>query len=402
AYSCNPYKGSEAGNGWNLSFQLAQQGHQVWCFTSSRNREDIDKYLADNEVTNLEMVFIPMPKWADRFYEKSQMGVYYHYIVWQSRAGKKARKLHKEVNFDMVHHITLASPQMGSGMWRLNIPFVYGPLGGGQFAPEAFKKYFHGYWKQETRRAMVSNLLMKYNPNTRKALKAADVVLVTNPETHNFLKSEVKHKLEYFLDTSLPEDFFAESMPQRPARKEIKLLWVGRIYARKGLPLVLEGLSKVDPSIAYKLTIVGDGPMGAMVPGWIKEFDLEDKVDWIGRIPWNEVKKAYLEHDVFIFCSLRESFGSQLLESMAYGLPIITLNHQGAGYFVPDEASIKVSVESPEQSAQEIAAAVALLSKDPDKRYQMGQVGFDFAREQVWSKKTRHLGEKYDRLLNPA
>ena len=398
AYACNPNKGSEQGNGWNLAYQMSKLGHEVWCFTNTKGKEDIEAFLENEPNENLHIVFVEVPNILEKLY-KYQPGVYLHYVYWQRKASNIALKLHKKVRFDLIHHITLASPQLGSGMWKLGIPFVYGPLGGGQVAPKNFERYFYQWIKQEKRRDQVSNLLLKYNKNTYKALKKADLIFVTNEETHDLVSQFKPQRVEYFLDTSLPETFFPDQLPERKTDGPIKLLWVGRIFARKGLPLVLEGLAKVDQTIPFELTIVGDGPLGYKVPELIKESGLQENVNWVGRIPWHEVKEAYMNHDVFLFCSLRDSFGSQFLEALAYGLPVVTLNHQGTKIFVPDEASIKVDVNHPDETTQQIANAIKELYQNPEKRVQMGKHGFEYAANKTWTKKAVEINQKYDTVL---
>ena len=60
-----------------------------------------------------------------------------------------------------------------------------------------------------------------------------------------------------------------------------------------------------------------------------------------------------------LFTSLRDSFGSQVLEAMAMGLPIICLDLHGAHDFVPDAASLKVSIGSPGETVHNLAGAIA-------------------------------------------
>ena len=49
-----------------------------------------------------------------------------------------ARKLHQQVRFDVVHHVTFVKYTMPSFMALLPVPFVWGPVGGGETTPSGF------------------------------------------------------------------------------------------------------------------------------------------------------------------------------------------------------------------------------------------------------------------------
>jgi glycosyltransferase involved in cell wall biosynthesis len=398
AYGCNPYKGSEYGHGWNWAWHLAEAGHEVWCMTTPRGQADIEKYLTEKSHPNLKFVFVHVPNWVNKTY-RNQAGVYFNYIYWQRTAYKVAKKLDKEINFDLVHHVSYGSIQMGSAMWRLKKPFFFGPLGGGQFSNPAFKKYFGKWWRQEVFRKLVSDALITFNPDTKKALRNARLILAYNRETYEMAQKLGAKKVKYLLSATLPPSFYPESVPEKPEGGKFKILWVGRFYARKALSLSLEALAQVDKSIPFELTIAGDGPVADKLEGWIKEFGLEDRVNWLGRISWEEVREAYLTHDLFLFNSLRDSFGVQLLEAMACGLPIVALNHQGARDFVPEEAAIKVSVETPEKTVKELAEAIETLYHQPKRRKEMSQAGFEYAKTQVWPEKVKFMTEQYRNII---
>jgi glycosyltransferase involved in cell wall biosynthesis len=318
------------------------------------------------------------------------------YMIWQNNAAKVAKELDKKINFDVIHHATWGSLQLGTAMWRLNKPLIFGPVGGGQTAPASFKKYFLHWWRQEITRDWTSKILLAINPDVRRTVRNAKVVLVTNQETYNMAKELGASNVSYFLDTSLPENFAPVEAPEHPKSEVLRILWVGRLFARKGLPLVLEALSKVKSGVPFHLTILGGGPLSEYVPGWIKEYNLEGKVNWKGQVPWEQVKQAYLTHDVFMFCSLRDSFASQFLEAMAYGLPIITLNIHGVRALVPDGVGIKAEAENPADTLTQLSAAVEYMYQHPAERMAFGKKGYEFAKTQVWPVKTRQVNSYYE------
>ena len=395
AYSCNPNYGSEGGNGWNWSYYNAMEGHDVWCITQTEEKKNIDVKMRELVGINLNFCFVSVPNWVRKLY-KYQPGVYFHYLVWQHLAYKAASALHKKVGFDLVHHTTLGSLQLGTELWKLNAPLIFGPVGGGQMAPKAFKSYFYEFWRGEIARSVVSNLLQKFNPNAKGLARNSALILTSNEDTFEMAKKSGARKVKYCSDSGLPDDFFPEEIPERKTKEVLRILWVGRLFARKGLPLVLEALSKVNPNTKFLLTIVGYGLMGKYIPAWIKQFKLEGKVDWKGRIPWEQVKFEYMDHDLFMFCSLRDSTATQLLEAMAYGLPLITLNHHGAKTLVPDNAGIKVDVTSREETVTQLAKAVDKMYNDPGMMREFGRNGFEFAKTLSWTNRIQHIQRFYD------
>jgi glycosyltransferase involved in cell wall biosynthesis len=177
------------------------------------------------------------------------------------------------------------------------------------------------------------------------------------------------------------------------------LIWVGQLIPRKGLPLALDALSKVKPSIPFKLTILGKGYLSNYIPEWIQEFSLEDRVEYLGSIPWIEVKNKYQNSDVFLFSSLRDSAGNVLFEAMSQALPVITLNHHGSGDIVPDHAGIKVPVTNPTDTVNALAQAVEYMYENPDKRLEMGKMAYEFAKTQTWSQKAIKMSRHYKEII---
>ncbi len=51
--------------------------------------------------------------------------MYLYYILWQWNAYKQAVALHSHYNFDVVHHVTWGSLQMGSFMYKINAPIHF-------------------------------------------------------------------------------------------------------------------------------------------------------------------------------------------------------------------------------------------------------------------------------------
>lgn len=385
AYACNPLRGGEEGLGFNWVRQWQQLGHEVWCLTTPSAQADLEAYEVQPATgrARVHFVYVVVPAWVQYLY-RWQFGVYLHYMVWQYRAWRVARRLRPAGGFDLVHHATYGSLQMATWLWRLGRPLVVGPLGGGQQAPPAFRRYFPDWFKTETLRNAIARLLVTCDANVRQSLRRAALVLATNAETAAQIRHLGGQRVEMFLDSGLPADYLPAEFPVRDEAPVLRLLWLGRLVTRKALPLVLEALAEVNPRVPFHLTIVGDGVVGPQLPALLRQYGLEGRVTWRGTLPWAAVRQEFLTHDVFLFASLRDSFATQLLEAMGVGLPIITLNHQGARDFIPPAAALKAPVTTPAETVAALARAVEYCYDHPAERMAMGRAGFAFAQTQTW------------------
>lgn len=401
AYACNPLFGGESGNGFHWAWELAGRGHRVTCLTTEFNRQDLTAHLTahahEPAAARLQVVYVAVAAWV-QFCYRWQFGVYLHYLVWQYQAWRAARTLDRTQNFGLVHHATYGSLQMGSWLWRLGKPLIFGPVGGGQRAPKAFRGYIPNWFKTETLRNLISWALMTFDPNVRQTMRHAAVVLAANRETAQLARRLGARRVELFLDTGLPESFYGQQYLERAPQPELRLLWLARLYPRKALPLVLEALAQVRPGVRFHLTVIGDGPVGPLVPGWLRQYGLTERVTWRGEVPWQHIRSEMLAHDVFLFGSLRDAFASQFLEAMACGLPIITLDHQGARDFIPASAAIKVPVTTPAETAAALARAVEQLAAAPARRAAMGRAAYEFARTQTWPERLSRFSHLLDSL----
>lgn len=191
-------------------------------------------------------------------------------------------------------------------MYKLKIPLIFGPVGGGQVAPEAFKKYFKSYWDVEIKRELTSKWLLKLNPGCHSMLKTAQNVIVSNVDTKNLAVNNGATKCSLLFDAQLPINFFPKELPIRNDSNALKLLWIGRLLPRKRILLVTEVMEQLRPFSSISLTIVGDGEMRKFLENDIKNRGLKN-VNYVGAVQYEKVKDLYATHNLFFFTSLRDS-----------------------------------------------------------------------------------------------
>ncbi len=397
AYACEPNRGSEEGFGWNWATHLAREGHRVWVITRPHTQHLIKEEVAKAPVPGLHFHYVDIPAHYKSIL-KGQLGVYLHYFIWQREIFAHARQIAEDQSVDLVHHVTWGSLIGGSRLWKIGKPFVFGPVGGGQVASPAFKEYFYNDWRQESIRTYITRHVLPKHPLTRKMLRHTDLLLATNSDTLSIARDMGARNAALFLDTGLPDHYFANHHKEVPHSECMNILWVGRLLDRKALRLSLETVAQLE--FPFKMTILGNGPQDALVPQWIDELGLDDKVHWRGRVPWSEVQQALKDHEIFLFTSLRDSFGSQLLEAMSNGLVVVTLDHHGAHDFVPDNCGIRVPVSDPASTIKELAQALTSLYGETQRLQAMSAAALAFARQNEWSLKAARMTELYRSVLH--
>jgi glycosyltransferase involved in cell wall biosynthesis len=393
AYACRPNSGSEEGNGWGWATHLAARGLRVHVLTIARDQLAIEAEQQRHLIPNLSFSFVEPAlkglKWGHGL----------HYLAWQFAVVDRAKKLLAANTFDLVHHVTYGSIHVPSQLWRLGIPVVFGPVGGGQTSPFSMRHYFGEHQQKELLRTALTKSL-RFSPLHRRWIKRMAVVFATNEETLTLMKQLGRKDAVLSLDVCVPQTFLAND-PKifQEHESPLRLLWTGRMMPRKALALTLDAVAKALENVT--LTIVGDGIAPEVVRQMIVSRGLESKVFWKGdRVPWSEMRAVYREHDAFLFTSLRDSCGGQLLEALALGLPVITLDHHGARLLIPDDAGYKVPVTEKEPTISAIAAAIdAFASASIQQKNAMSAAGLAAARNLTFGVRAERAEHLYERIL---
>ncbi|HYI44361.1 MAG TPA: glycosyltransferase [Actinomycetota bacterium] len=160
------------------------------------------------------------------------------------------------------------------------------------------------------------------------------------------------------------------------------VLFVGRLRYYKGLPFLIEAMSKVQA----RLVIVGDGQERERVVGLGRER-LGDRFTYLPGIPEEELATVYRSADVFCLPSTSEAeaFGLAALEAMACGVPVVTTEVGTATSEINVDGETGLVV--PPSNAGALSEALRLLLEDSARRHQMGAA----ARARVLAEYTRDL-----------
>lgn len=140
------------------------------------------------------------------------------------------------------------------------------------------------------------------------------------------------------------------------------------------IPLLIKAFAVVCQKSEVKplLHIYGGGRLLDDLKNLAKSLGVEDDVVFFGTIPNAQVAKALQSFDVFVNCSIKESFGVAIVEAMACGLPVVATDTAGFREVVDDGVTGFILADrEPATMAQKIME----LLNDGDLRKVMGSAG---------------------------
>lgn len=157
--------------------------------------------------------------------------------------------------------------------------------------------------------------------------------------------------------------------PRRPVPD--RLVFVGRLVAAKGVPVLLQALAlarRAKPSLT--IVLVGDGPDRAVLEAEARALGLGDAVSFLGYRNQEEVAELLAESTALVLPSFAEGVPVVLMEAMAAGLPVVTTRIAGIAELVEDGVSGRLVPPSDEE-----ALARALLDVTGGDVVRMGEAG---------------------------
>jgi glycosyltransferase involved in cell wall biosynthesis len=384
AYACAPGAGSEPGMGWHWAVEIARLGHEVHVLTRANNVAEIERGIARIGGLPLTVHGYDLPRWA-RWWKKGPRGMRFYYVLWQWGAWRRARALHRAFAFDLVHHITFAVYRHPSFMGRLGIPFVFGPLGGGEYAPPALLRGLPRRGRIVERLRSVANRLATADPLLLSTLRRASVILFKTPETLEQIPSRFHGKCIRVQDVAAEEGSLAATPSGSAAPR---FLFAGRLLYWKGIHLALRALATVRAKIPdARLALVGNGRDRAWLERLVRKLGIESAVDWRGFIPRENLLRLYANQTAFVFPSLHDSGGTVVMEAMAQGLPVICLDLGGPGAILPADCGVKIPARGRTENEiiADLASAMTSLAVDEALRGRLAANALEAAGRNTWS-----------------
>ncbi len=414
AFACHPstssgFEGEEkilgAGEsvlGWNLIKQISRR-HDVWVITQRRNRKGIERAFSQGEMSGVQFYYTDFPGWPRSLWYH-QVSLHFYYYCWQIRAYLLARRLHRRFRFDAAHHITFANYWMPSFIGAfLPVPFIWGPMGGGQRTPKGFRQEYPPSGKLEDLERGISQWIgRKLLWSRRRCMKRARVILVCNRDTKAKFPAKYQSKIRFFPVTGIGIEDVAPASTIHAFSGGLHVLTTGRLVFWKNFAESIKAFAVFSRAFPEsRFTIVGEGPEGQRLRDLVAGLGVQDKVQFVPWLPQKELWAKMRASSVFLYPSLREGGGAVVIEAMASGLPVVCLDSAGPGFHIQEGWGIKIAPRNPEFAITGMAEALGTLARDPDLRLRLSRASRQRAEEfYVWDRLGDRLQGFYAKALN--
>ncbi len=356
AYACAPNRGSEHGVGWNWATEANRLGHKVWVLVSPAHREAIaaatheDAALSEISWVFPELCYWPLQQGKEPKWERT------YNLLWQKAALRAARELHRDIKFDVVHHLTWGGVRAPTFLGALGPPLIIGPIGGGETSPMSLRDRFPLKGRVLERLRDLSNATVEINPIVRRGLCDAAAIFTMTADTRNLLSPALREKTRILMALSVLKSQIGS--PRTRRRSPPRLLYAGRLLYWKGVHIAIEAMTPLVKRIPnLRLTIVGNGPEEGRLKTDVALRKLSGNVDFIPSMPQDNFLRLYDSHDLLLFPSLHDGSGCVVLEALSRGVPVACLELGGPKDIVTPQSGIVVNTSG--LTTAQVAARLA-------------------------------------------
>jgi glycosyltransferase involved in cell wall biosynthesis len=398
AFACEPGRGSEPGVGWNI-VRSAADSHDVWVVTHGMHRPGIEAELRRRPVPNLHFFYYQLPKLGR--WRLTPGGQLYYYL-WQLRIYPLVRRLHETVHFDVTHHATYVKYWQPSLLSRLPVPFVWGPVGGGESFPWALRPYVRWSARIYAHVREIARWCGEHDPLVRFTARRCRLALAVTQETSKRLRALGATDVRLFTAIGLTEQDVSELAGAVPVHDvPIRFVSIGRMLHLKGFHLGLQAFASARLPADSEYWLVGDGPEVRALKRLAERLGIADRVRFWGQLERADTLQRLGECHALVHPSMHESGGVSCLEAMAAGRPVICLDVGGPRELTTDETGFRIDVGGPLDAIAGIAKAMSAIATDPALQSRMGRAAqARVASHYLWQNKGLELDQLY-RMLSP-
>ena len=386
AIGCHPEHGSEGGIGWNAVCALSRE-HKLHVLTSVSQRAALETAVALGDCQNVTFSFsgTDKPYHPNRLVARCESWM--RYFKWIKESYQQALDILRVEKFDLAHQVTYSSWRVASPLWRLPIPFVWGPVGGvANFPPHLLHKLSTSGAVFEVLRNF-SNRAAMFSPSLRQCVRNSAAVIASNRESAVILqrlrgRNRPVHQIS---PISFPDhhiEKFSCDPGSKPFTGKLELFAGGSLVGSKGIVFGLEAVAMArKQGVRCRYTIASGGPEVKFLKKRARELLLGEDVifndGYYGPAYPEKLKACH----ICLLPSFRENVGITLLEAMMASCVPLIVDASAQGENVPGGCGIKVPISSAKEISENLSKGLVLLARNHAARELMASKAQKHARE---------------------
>lgn len=407
AYAVSPTRGSEYSVAWNYLNELSKDNEIVVLYGVSGNHmgdvEEMEAWLSINSISNVRFIAVLPNKITERLNILNRRGIfpyafYFAFNFWQRQIYLTVKNIIENEKFDLIHNLNPIGYREPGYLWKLDLPYIWGPIGGIPNRPsQLFKDLSLKSRFFFTIRNYVNTIQFKFNRRLKKALKETDLLLTATSENKDIVKKE--YNIE---SINIPENGIIQfdsntSLNYTGLKKgeTLKIVWIGTVDERKSINFLIDALVKIKNQ-NWHLHILGEGSIKEKMQLRAIDMKINDKLTWHGHIERSKVLDLLQSIHLHVITSLGEATTTVLFETMTNGIPTITLNHCGMKDVVCDKCGVKIGINSVEQIKDDLASTISNFIENPNKINDLSKGVSECVKHHTWEKRRQLFNGYYD------
>lgn len=405
AYACSPGMGSEPGMAWNWCVNIAKYC-ELHIITEGEFRERIEAVLPTlTQGKNMHFYYNPVSDEVRKMcWNQGDWRFYRYYKQWQWKTYLMAKDICGKRHIDVLHQLNMIGFREPGYLWKIkDIPLVWGPIGGLKQFPLT---YAHGGGFKMRLFNLIKNSLnvlqLKYDSRVSSALKRADVLISSIPDSYRAIKKFYGLESVIIPETGCFENYEKTGCKRDFNSKYLKIIWVGKFDFRKRLDIALETIASVCNSfVVFQIYGTGNERQVKEAKDFCQRLGIEDwvQIEWMGNCLNDKIQEAMSEAHLFFFTSVSEDTSTVVMESISNHLPVLCFDTCGMGYVVNEKVGIKIPLTNPKQSVKDFAEKIEYLYSHRDVLKRMSDNCAERSVELSWDRKARKMVELYNKIV---
>ena len=223
---------------------------------------------------------------------------------------------------------------------------------------------------------LLTNFFEKRYLFSRYKANGGNTFIAISHDTERFFRETARQYNVQFLPNAIDYEKFHCDNDRQPSAK-LRLVNVGSYQAKKNQSFLVEVAKKLhERHIDFELNLLGVGEKFGEVASLVKNNRLEANVMQRGNV--ENVAEYLWQSDIYVHSAYYEPFGLVLVEAMAAGLPVVTLDGLGNRDLIVQGKNGYMVYK---QNAEQFADRILEIWNDKQKYQEMSVFAQEFARQ---------------------